>query len=112
LEIPADIDGHSRESGEDCPTPDIVILGATTFDDLLASDETIETFAIPIGECSGLLGATMEVTTLDNPREIETINPKRWTSKQGAAAVVAAEERPRIFELLLPARRVTMGVVD
>jgi hypothetical protein len=93
-----DPDGKPRESGEDSPTPDIEILGATAFDDLLASDETIETFALRIGECSGLLGATMEVTTLGNPGEIETINPKRWTSEQGAAAVVAAEERPRILE--------------
>ena len=97
-EIPADPDGKPRESGEDSPTPDIEILGATAFDDLLASDETIETFALRIGECSGLLGATMEVTTLEDPGEIETINPKRWTSEQGAAAVVAAEERPRILE--------------
>jgi hypothetical protein len=97
-EIPMDPDGKPRESGEDSPTPDIEILGATAFDDLLASDETIETFALRIGECSGLLGATMEVTTLGNPGEIETINPKRWTSEQGAAAVVAAEERPRILE--------------
>jgi len=64
----------------------------------LASDETIETFALGIGECSGLLGATIEVTTLENPGEIETINPKRWTSEQGAAAVVAAAERSRILE--------------
>ena len=62
-EIPVDPDGKPRESGEDSPTPDIEILGATACDDLLASDETIETFALRIGECSGLLGATMEVTT-------------------------------------------------
>jgi hypothetical protein len=36
----------------------------------------------------------MEVTTLEDPGEIETINPKRWTSEQGAAAVVAAEVEP------------------
>jgi len=35
--------------------------------------------------------------------------PKRWTSEKGAAAVVAAEERPRILEWLRPARRVTKG---
>jgi hypothetical protein len=40
----------------------------------------------------------MEVTTLENPGEIETINPKSWTSKQGAAAELAAEGRPRILE--------------
>jgi hypothetical protein len=36
----------------------------------------------------------MEVTALEDPGEIETINRKRWTSEQGAAAVVAAEEEP------------------
>jgi len=35
--------------------------------------------------------------------------PKRWTSEQGAAAVVVAEEGPRILESLLPDRRGTMG---
>jgi len=39
----------------------------------------------------------MEVTTLENPGGIETINPKHWMSEQGAAAVVAAEERPQIL---------------
>ena len=93
-QIPVNPDGKPRESGEDSPTPDIEILGATAFDNLLGSDETIETFPLQIGDCSGLLGATMEVTTLKDPGEIETINPKSWTSKQGAAAVVAAEEEP------------------
>jgi len=99
-EISVDPDGERRESGEDSPTRDIEILGATAFDDLLASDETIETFAIQIGECSGLLGATMEVTTLEDPGEIETVNQKRRTSEQGAAAVVVAEEErhSRILE--------------
>jgi len=45
-EIPLDRDGKQRESGEDSPTPDIEILGATAFNDLLARDVTIETFAI------------------------------------------------------------------
>jgi hypothetical protein len=98
LEIPLDPDGKPRERGEDSPTPDIKILGTTAFDHLLAGDETLETFALQIGECSELLGATMEVTTLENAGEIETINPKCWTSEQGAAAIVAAEERPGIFE--------------
>jgi hypothetical protein len=86
------------DSGENSPTPDIEILRATAFDDLLASHETIETFALRIAECSGLPGATIEVTTFENPGEIGTINPKRWTSEQGAAAVVAAEEHPRILQ--------------
>jgi hypothetical protein len=37
-EIPVDPNGKPRKAGEDSPTPDIEILGATTFDDLLASD--------------------------------------------------------------------------
>jgi hypothetical protein len=97
-EIPVDPDGYQRKSGGDSPTRDNIILGATAFDDLLASDQTIEPFPLRIGECSGLLGATREVTTLENPGEIETINRNRWTSEQGAAAVVAAEECPRILE--------------
>jgi len=40
----------------------------------------------------------MEVTTLENPAEIGTINPRHRTSEQGAAAVVGAEERLRILE--------------
>jgi len=109
-EIPVDPDGKWRESGEDSPTPDIEILGAIAFDDLLASNETLVTFALQIGECSELLGATMEVTTLEDRGEIETINPKRWMSEQGAAVVVAAEEEPNsgMLEWQLPTRQVTM----
>ena len=64
-ESPLDTDGKPREGSEDSPTPDIKILGATAFNHLLASDETIQTFALRIGKCSGMLGATMEVTTLE-----------------------------------------------
>jgi hypothetical protein len=39
-------------SAVDNCTPDIAILGATTYDNLLASDGTIETFSLQIGECS------------------------------------------------------------
>jgi len=106
-----DADGKPRESGEDGPTPDIEILGATTFDNLLAGNENIGTFAPQIGECSGLPGATKEVTTLEGASEMETINPKCGTSEQGAAAVVEAEEEPHIaiLEWLLPAHSVTIG---
>jgi hypothetical protein len=41
-----DPDGKPRDSIEDSPTPDIEIFKATAFDDLLPSDETIETFAL------------------------------------------------------------------
>jgi len=40
----------------------------------------------------------MVVTTFEDPGEIETVNPKPWTSKQGAAAVFGAEEHPRILQ--------------
>jgi len=64
-----------------------------------------------IREYSTASGATMEVTTLEDPGEIETFNPKRWTSEQGAAAVVAAEQESHwgMLEWLLPACWVMMG---
>ena len=89
-----DPDGKPKQSGENSSNPDIEIRGATAFDDLLASDETIETFALPIGACCGLPGGTMEVMTLDDVGVIETINRKRWTSELRVAAVMAAEEEP------------------
>jgi hypothetical protein len=45
-----------------------------------------------------LLRATMEVTTLEDLGKID-YQPKRWTSEQGAAAVVAAEEEPHSCKL-------------
>jgi hypothetical protein len=36
----------------------------------------------------------MEVTTVEDPGELEITNPKRCTSDQGAAAVVAVGEDP------------------
>jgi hypothetical protein len=97
-EITLPPDGKPRESGEDSHTPDIKIIGAIAFNELLTSDESIETFALHIGVGSGLLGVTMEVTILEYPGEIETINPKSWTCEQGAAAVVVAEKHPQIIE--------------
>jgi len=38
-----------------------------------------------------LLGATVEVTTLEDPGEID-YQPKHWMNEQGAEAAVAAEE--------------------
>jgi len=79
-EIPMDPDRQPMEWSEDSPTPEIEILGDTAFDNFSASDETIETFALRIRECRGMLGATIEVTTLEGPGGIETVNPKGWTS--------------------------------
>jgi len=43
--------------------PDIQILGATAFDDLLASEQVVRTFFLRVGDCTGLLGATVEDIT-------------------------------------------------
>jgi len=43
--------------------PDIPILGATAFDNLLASDQVIWTFFLRVGDCTRLLGATVEGIT-------------------------------------------------
>jgi hypothetical protein len=43
--------------------PDIQILGATAFDDLLASEQVVGTFFLRVGDCTGLLGATVEGIT-------------------------------------------------
>jgi hypothetical protein len=42
---------------------DIQILGATAFDDPLASAEVVRTFFLRVGDCTGLLGATVEGIT-------------------------------------------------
>jgi len=60
------------EHDEDTPAPDMELVGATAFDDLLAGEEIIEAFALQIGECTGLLGASMEITTLSGKK------PRRW----------------------------------
>jgi hypothetical protein len=69
--------------------PDIQTLGATAFDHLLASDEVVAAFALRIGECTGLLGATVADITLDSPGNTY---PSAGCDEQGAAAGVAAEE--------------------
>ena len=51
-DIPTVSDGKPRERGEDSSTPDIEILGATAFYDLITSNETIKIFSLRIGECS------------------------------------------------------------
>jgi len=43
--------------------PHIQILRATAFDDLLASEQVIGTFFLIVGDCTGLLGATVEGIT-------------------------------------------------
>jgi hypothetical protein len=50
----------SEQCSKDRPLPnaDIQILGATAFDNVLASDEVAESFFLRLGDCTGMLGAT------------------------------------------------------
>jgi len=83
LEIPVDSDGTPMDSSVDSRTPDIEIIRASTFDDLSGSEVSIETFTQEIRERSGLVGATVVVTTVEYPGEIVTINPcGGWASTE------------------------------
>jgi len=66
----------------------IETLSATAFGDLLGSEEVAGAFALRIEDCIGLLGAKVEWT--DKKGEY----PRMLDERAGAAAVVAAEERP------------------
>ena len=68
------------------PPPDIQLLGATAFDQLLASVEVVEAIAKRLGECQGLLGASLEGITEGEG------NHRMLNARAGAAAVVAAAE--------------------
>jgi len=70
-----DPDGYLTNTCEDSLTPDIELHEATTFNDILGIDETIQILTLWIGESSGLLGATMAVSFLEDPSQIETNNP-------------------------------------
>ena len=74
-------EGHEKlpERDEDMPAPNIELLGATAFDDPIADEEVVEAFALQIGECTGLLGATMETTTLPGEK------PRRWMRRAGSS---------------------------
>ena len=63
-----------------------IISPATTFDHLWVSEAMVEAFAIWLGECHGLLGASLEGITVGER------NPRMLNARAGAAAVVAAEE--------------------
>jgi hypothetical protein len=43
--------------------PDIPILGALVFDDVLAPEHVVGTFFLTVGDCAGLIGATVEGIT-------------------------------------------------
>jgi len=54
--------------------PDILILGATTFHDPLASERVVGIFFLGLGDCAWLLGATMEGITdgqWDRPQALD-----------------------------------------
>lgn len=74
LEIAVERDAKSRGSSKESPTPDIEIVRATAFHNLLASNVTFEIFALRLWPCSEQLGVTVEVTTLNHPGEMETID--------------------------------------
>ena len=59
-ESTARVEARSEESGS---IPDVHILGASAIDDLLASEQVIGTFFLRVGDCTGLLGATVEGIT-------------------------------------------------
>ena len=60
----------------------IQTLGSTAFDDLLASDRVVPTFALRIEDCTGLLGAALEDITLVAPG-----------NKTGALDAMSREQR-------------------
>jgi hypothetical protein len=68
------------------PSTDIQLLGATPFGHPLASEEVVEACAIRLGECQGLLRASLEGITEGEG------NPMMLNARAGAAVVVAAEE--------------------
>jgi len=68
--------------------PDISIFGTNAFNDQLASEEVVWRFFLRVGVRIGLLGVTVERISSGE------IGTRHWTGEQGAAAVVAAEDRP------------------
>lgn len=69
--------------------PDIQTLRATTFDDPLAREEVVAAFALRIGECTGLLGVTLEGITLDS---LGNTDPSAARVEQGAEEVFALQQ--------------------
>ena len=66
-ECPGDVPGFTARE-EACSEggggiPDVQILGATAFDYVLASEQVFGTFFRRVGDCTGLLGATVEGIT-------------------------------------------------
>jgi hypothetical protein len=67
LECPGNVPGSTARE-EACSEggggiPDIQILGATAFEDLLANGQVVGTLFLRVGDCTVLLGATVEHIT-------------------------------------------------
>jgi hypothetical protein len=69
--------------------PYIQAFRETTYLDLLACNEVVPTFALWIGESTGLLGAPLQDISLYSPGNPD---PSAGCDQQGASAVVAAEK--------------------
>jgi len=61
--VPGSTTGEEACSEGGGGIPDIQILGATAFDDQLASEQVVGTFFLIVGDCTGLLGTTVEDIT-------------------------------------------------
>lgn len=62
---------------------------ATTFNNVLARNEVIVALAQKMGECTGLLGVSLEVIISVSPGDTD---PSTGCDELGAVAVVAADE--------------------
>ena len=62
--------------------PDILMLSATAFRDLCATDEIYHVFCLTLGECHGLLGATTGGHHLEETVMVSYYFVECWTYKQ------------------------------
>jgi len=66
-ECPRNVPGFTAREEAGCEggggIPEIQILGVTGSDNLLASEQVIGKFCLRVGDCTGLLGATVEGNT-------------------------------------------------
>jgi len=81
-------EGCSKEGGD---IPDIQILGATTFDDLLASEQVVWTMFLKVGDFTGLQGVTVESISSGE------IGTRNWTGEQRAATATARKRHPTVY---------------
>lgn len=74
------------EGKDDEPPPDIQLLRATTFGQLIASEEVVVAFGMLLGLWQGLWGALLDGIIRGDRK------PRILNAPAGAAAVVVAEE--------------------